>query len=136
VAWPDREAVAGRGLEPEPWASDEWELWDPEPGDPAGPALLGPATAGFVPRPVAARPERPLFAEDGAADVMAPSPFLAALTEMASSDVAGLSDAEMVGVLRASQRLVAREQYKQVLATAEFGRRRRAGFPARNSPRS
>jgi MmyB-like transcription regulator ligand binding domain len=51
---------------------------------------------------------------------------LAALTEQAVRDVAGLSDAELVGVLRASRRLVAREQYKQALAAAEFGRRRRA----------
>ena len=42
--------------------------------------------------------------------------------------MAGLSDSELVGVLRASRRLVAREQYKQVLAAAEFGRRRRAAF--------
>ena len=37
---------------------------------------------------------------------------------------------ELAGVLRASRRLVAREQYKQVLAAAEFGRRRRAAFAA------
>jgi hypothetical protein len=33
-------------------------------------------------------------------------------------------------VLRASRRLVVREQYKQVLAAAEFGRRRQATFDA------
>jgi hypothetical protein len=147
VAWVDREAAAGRGPEPEPWASDEWEPWDPEPWDPipAGPALAGPipassvpagsvpagpVPAGAVPGPVPAAPGRPLFAEDGAADVMPPSPFLAALTEQAVGDVAGLSDAELVGVLRASRRQVAREHYKQALAAAEFGRRRRAEFEA------
>jgi hypothetical protein len=41
-----------------------------------------------------------------------------------------LSDDELVGVLRATQRQVAREHYKQVLATAEFGRRRQAAFEA------
>jgi hypothetical protein len=61
---------------------------------------------------------------------MPPSPFLAALTEQAVTDVAGLSDAELVGVLRAAQRQIAREQYKQTLAAAEFGRRRRAEFEA------
>ena len=44
--------------------------------------------------------------------------------------MAGLSDSELVGVLRASQRQIAREQYKQVLAAAEFGRRRQAAFEA------
>jgi hypothetical protein len=59
---------------------------------------------------------------------MAPRPFLAALTEQAVDDLAGLSDSELVGVLRASRRQVAREQYKQVMAAAEFGRRRQAAF--------
>jgi hypothetical protein len=134
-AWLDREAAAGR--EPEPWDTGDDEPWD-DPGRddqgfacpdfrgpvPAGPVAAGPAPGGSVPD----GPARPLFAQGGAADDMPPSPFLAALTEQAASDVAGLSDAELVGVLRASQRLVAREQYKQVLAAAEFGRRRRAAF--------
>jgi predicted CxxxxCH...CXXCH cytochrome family protein len=125
VAWADREAAAGRIPEPEPWPSGEEEPWDPEPWDPqAGDADVGGPAAG----PAAGGPARPLFAEDGAGDVMPPSPFLAALTEQAVGDVAALSDAELAGVLRASRRMVAREQYKQVLATAEFGRRRRAAF--------
>ena len=91
--------------------------------------------------------------EDGAGDVMPPSPFLATPTEQAVAGVARLSDNELVGVLRATQRQIAREQYKQVLAAAEFGRRRQAafqavlargvpagcaagGFPVRNSPSS
>jgi hypothetical protein len=111
VAWADREAAAGRVPEPEPWALEDVEPWDPE--------LDAPGLAG---------PGRPLFAEDGAGDVMAPSPFLAALTEQAVADVTALSDNELVGVLRASRRQVAREQYKQVLAAAEFGRRRQAAF--------
>jgi hypothetical protein len=69
-----------------------------------------------------------LFAQDGVADALPPSPFLAALTEQAVSDVVGLSDAELAGVLRATRRQIAREQYKQVLAAAEFGRRRQAAF--------
>jgi Domain of unknown function (DUF222) len=77
---------------------------------------------------MASGPGRPLFAQDGAGDVMAPCPSLAALTEQAVADVSALSDSELVGVLRASRRLVAREQYKQVLAAAEFGRRRHAAF--------
>jgi Domain of unknown function (DUF222) len=118
VAWADREAAAGRVPEPEPWALEDVEPRDPELD---APGLAGPALAG---------PGRPLFAEDGAGDVMAPSPFLAALTEQAVADVAALSDNELIGVLRASRRQVAREQYKQVLAAAEFGRRRQAAFEA------
>jgi uncharacterized protein DUF222 len=121
VAWADREGAAGREPEPESWAADEWEPWDPERDDPD---FAGSVPAGSV----LSGPGRSLFAQDGAADVMAPSPFLAALTEQAVADVAALSDSELVGVLRASRRLVAREQYKQVLATAEFGRRRQAAF--------
>jgi hypothetical protein len=115
VAWADREAAAGRVPEPDPWAVDEWEPWDPELDD------LGVAGPGDS-------QGRPLFAEDGAGDVMAPVPFLAALTEQAVADLTCLSDTELVGVLRASQRQIAREQYKQVLAAAEFGRRRQAAF--------
>ena len=53
-----------------------------------------------------------LFAEDGDSDMMPPGPLLGALTEQAVRDVTGLSDDELIGVLRASQRLVAREHYK------------------------
>src|ERR1700722_19353792 len=114
VAWADREVAAGRG--PEPWALDEDEPWDPEPDDLD---LTWPGTADPVPPGLAAAgPGRPLFGEEGVGDVMTPSPFLAALTELAVSDVASLSDNELAGVLRASQRLVARERYKQVLAAA------------------
>jgi Domain of unknown function (DUF222) len=119
TAWLDREAADGR--EPEPWPVDDDELWDCEPWDPE---LDNPGLGARGPE----GPVRPLFAEDGAGDVMPPGPALAALTEQAVADVARLSDSELVGVLRASQRLVAREHYKQVQAAAEFGRRRRAAF--------
>lgn len=102
VAWLDREAAAGRDPEPGPWASGDAEPWDPEPGE----------------TDVAA----PWFAADGDADAQPPGPGLAALTEQAVSDVSRLSDDELVGVLRATQRQMAREQYKQMLAAAEFGR--------------
>jgi hypothetical protein len=121
VAWADLEVAAGRGPEPEPWDPGDGEPCEAEACDPGGPGPAGPARAGAP---------RPLFAEGGAADVMAPSPFLAALTEQAVAGVAALSDSELVGVLRATQRQVAREQYKQALAAAEFGRRRHAAFSA------
>ncbi len=108
VAWRDREAAAGRDPAPEASARCDAEPWDPEPEE----RDLG----------------GPLFAEDGAADALPPGPLLAALTEQAVADVTTLSDNELVGVLRATQRQLAREQYKQVLAAAEFGRRRQAEF--------
>src|ERR1700733_7760542 len=141
VAWVDREAAAGR--DPEPWDLEEPETWAPEDGEPLEPereepGFTSPVSAGPVPAaPVSAGRVRPLFAQDGAADVLPPGPFLAALSEQAVAEVGCLSDAELVGVLRASQRLVAREQYKQVLAAAEFGRRRRGavgGGPGRGGP--
>jgi Domain of unknown function (DUF222) len=53
---------------------------------------------------------------------------LVGLTETATQDLGRLSDDELVGVLQATRRQIAREQYKQVLVTAEFGRRRQAAF--------
>jgi hypothetical protein len=128
VAWLDREIAAGRDgetpvdggpplwesdlwdpevWEPEVWESDLWdpEVWEPEDSEPADPA-------------------RPLFGQDGAADVLPPGPLLAGLTEQAVGDLGRLSDNELIGVLQATRRQIAREQYKQVLVTAEFGRRR------------
>ena len=108
LAWRDREAAAGRDQEPGP------EIWDPEawaPGDPA---------------PVV--PVRPRFGQDDEADLLPPRPLLAGLTEEAVSDLGRLSDSELVGVLQATRRQIAREQYKQVLVTAEFARRRQAVF--------
>jgi hypothetical protein len=71
---------------------------------------------------------RPRFGQDDEADLLTPRPLLAGLTEEAVSDLGRLSDSELVGVLRATRRQVAREQYKQVLVTAEYARRQRAAF--------
>ena len=106
VAWLDRESAAGRPVGP-------FEPAEPESCD------QGPWGASLW---------RPGFGQDGAADVLPPGPLLASLTEEAILSLASLSDNELVGVLRATRRQVAREQYKQVLVTAEYGRRRRAAF--------
>lgn len=108
VAWVDREIAAGRHQEPGP------EAWDPEPWAPGGPAPAAPV--------------RPRFGQDDEADLLPPRPLLAGLTEEAVSDLGRLSDSELVGVLQATRRQVAREQYKQVLVTAEYARRRQAVF--------
>ncbi len=70
----------------------------------------------------------PRFWQGEAADALPPSPLLAGLTEDAVLGLEYLSDNELIGVLHATRRQVAREQYKQVLVTAEFGRRRQAAF--------
>ena len=100
VAWLDRETAAGRDPEPEPW--DLAEAWNP-------------AAA-------------PRFGQGGEADVLPPGPLLAGLTEAAVRDFGALSDSELTGVLLAAGRQQVREAYKQVLAIAEFGRRRQAAF--------
>ena len=106
VAWRDREDAAGRDREPEIWASDAWQLADADFAGPAG----------------------PLFGNGNEADVLPPGALLARLTDAAVCDLGSLSDSELTGVLRATRRQQSREQYKQVLVTAEFGRRRRAAF--------
>src|ERR1700722_8004233 len=73
-------------------------------------------------------PNGPFFAQGGVGDRLPPGPVLTGLTENAALDVARLSDDELIGVLQATRRQVAREQYKQVLVTAEFARRRQAAF--------
>jgi hypothetical protein len=108
LAWRDREAAAGRDQEPEP------EIWEPEAWAPGDPAPVVPA--------------RPRFGQDDEADLLPPRPLLAGLTEEAVSDLGRLSDSELVGVLQATRRQIAREQYKQVLVTAEYARRRQAVF--------
>ena len=73
-------------------------------------------------------PQRPRFGQGDEADVLPPGPPLAGLTEEAVMDLGSLSDDELIGVLQATRRQIAREQYKQVLVTAEFARRRQAAF--------
>ncbi|MGH3281419.1 MAG: DUF222 domain-containing protein, partial [Trebonia sp.] len=64
------------------------------------------------------------FGQDKAADVLRPGPVLCALTEQAVSDLASLSDDQLVGALSAARRLENRAAYLQTLAIAEFARRR------------
>ena len=110
VAWLDRESAAGRDPEPGMWTEEQDE-------------------------PEAAWPVPPSFGQGHEADVLPPGALLAGLTEHAVCDLGSLSDNELVGVLRAIRRQLAREQYKQVLVTAEFGRRRQAAFEDALAPR-
>jgi hypothetical protein len=67
-----------------------------------------------------------LYGQDRAADVLRPTPVLAALTEQAVGDAAALTDDELTGALRAARRLENRAVYLQTVAVAELGRRREA----------
>lgn len=93
----------------ERWAEQASAEWWEEPTDPW-------------------EPQRPRFGQGDEADVLPPGPPLAGLTEEAVMDLGSLSDDELIGVLQATRRQIAREQYKQVLVTAEFARRRQAAF--------
>jgi hypothetical protein len=64
------------------------------------------------------------FGQDKAADTLRPGPVLAALTEQAASDLAALSDDQLMGTLSAARRLENRAAYLQTAAIAEFARRR------------
>jgi hypothetical protein len=90
---------------------EHWEPWD----EPAGPAESRDTWW--------AR-----FGQGDEADALPPGQLLVGLTETAIRDLGRLSDDELVGVLQATRRQIAREQYKQVLVIAEFGRRRQATF--------
>src|ERR1700761_4816796 len=108
TAWLDRETAAGHDTGPGPWDPED----DEEPEDSAASWEVW----------------RPGFGQSDEADALPPGPHLAGLTEEAVLALARLSDDELTGVLRATRRQIAREQYKQVLVTAEFGRRRQAEF--------
>ena len=106
VAQVDRETAADDAGDLE-----HWEPWD----EPAGPAESRDTWW--------AR-----FGQGDEADALSPGQLLVGLTETAIRDLGRLSEDELVGVLQATRRQVAREQYKQVLVIAEFGRRRQATF--------
>ena len=70
------------------------------------------------------------FGQDKAADVLRPSPILAALTAQAVSNPGSLTDNELIGALQAARRMANHAAYQQVLVIAEFARRRQAEFEA------
>ena len=128
AAWLDREVAAGRDPAPlERVLAGEGislSLGDAVDFDPellaamCGPQGLGGEGLGAQ------------FAQDGTADPLAPSPVLAALTETTVADVTGLTDDQLIGVLRAARRQENREAWKKALVIAEFARRRTAEFEA------
>jgi hypothetical protein len=150
VAWLDGEIAAGHEREaglcapedPQAWGradppfpgreaalpAPRFEAVSPAPGPPAAPPAPDSEAAPPAPGREAALPARSRFGQGDEADVLPPCQLLVGLTEGAVRDLDRLSDNELIGVLQAARRQVAREQYKQVLVTAEFGRRRQAAF--------
>jgi hypothetical protein len=130
LAWREREIAAGRDEEPpEPWELEgpavSLSLGDAADIDPAMlAAICGPDGLG------GGDGVGPQFGQGAPADVLRPSPVLAALTEQASADLSRLTDNELMGALHAARRLENRAQYLQTAAVAEFGRRRRGEFEA------
>jgi hypothetical protein len=127
VAWREREIAAGRVEKPpEPWEIEgpavSLSLGDAADLDPAmlaaicGPDGLGGDALG------------PQFGQDAAADVLRPSPVLAALTEQACADLSRLTDNQLIGALQAARRLENRAHYLQTRIIAEFARRRAEEF--------
>jgi hypothetical protein len=79
-----------------------------------------------------------VFAQDRSADVMRPSPVLAALTEQAAGGLDRLTDNQVIGAMFAARRLAARAAWLELTAVAEFARRREAQYEdakARGVPR-
>jgi hypothetical protein len=156
TAWVDREVAAGRDREPDIWDPEEDGPVDPlelDPGradppdfsypSPAAPHVPGetasgprapdrePPATGQDPSSAEPMPAVPrFFDQGGTGDQLPPGPVLAGLTDNAAGNLTGMSDDELIGVLQATRRQVAHEQYKQVLVTAEFARRRWAEFDA------
>ena len=127
MAWREREIAAGRDEKPpEPWEIEgsavSLSLGDATDIDPAmlaaicGPEGLGGDGLG------------PQFGQDAAADVLRPSPVLAALTEQACADLSRLTDNQLIGALQAARRLKNRDHYLQTRMIAEFARRRLEEF--------
>jgi hypothetical protein len=61
---------------------------------------------------------------------MSPGPALAALTGQAMADMSGLREGELLGAASAARRLAAHAGYLEIMAVAEFARRREAQLEA------
>lgn len=106
---------------------EEWELEGPAVSISLGDASdLDPALLAAIcgPDGLGGAALSAAFGQDKAADVLRPNPTLAALTEQAVSDLAVLSDDQLVGALSAARRLETRSAYLQTMAIAEFAHRR------------
>jgi hypothetical protein len=70
------------------------------------------------------------FSQDGAADGLRPGPWLTALADEAVANLDRLDEGQLLGVGSAARRLAARAGYLELMAVAEFARRRDAQLEA------
>jgi hypothetical protein len=74
------------------------------------------------------------FAQNGEADTMAPGPLLAMVVHTVTGEdgkgLSGCSDDQLMGIISAARRMVARAEWTQMAAIAEFARRRDGSRPA------
>jgi len=70
------------------------------------------------------------FSQGGAADGLRPGPWLAALAGEAVANVDRLDEGQLLGVGSAARRLAAHAEYLELMAVAEFARRRDAQLEA------
>ena len=107
----------------------------PEPGpDPSVPG--GPGSAHRAGGDSAAT-ARAAFASNGAADAMPAGLRLAELAEQAwQGGLDGLSDDELIGMLRAAHRMAARAAALELSAVADLSRRRREATAASGDPQA
>jgi Domain of unknown function (DUF222) len=132
--------LAARNEHDIPAEDDSWVIVDSDGDRPAELAGLdgaeldellsaapsGPAGAAAGSGPVGG----PGFAEGGVLDVLAPGVALAGCADDAHAGLAGLTDDELVGVLRAWARQESWAQARKLAAVAELARRR----PAEDTP--
>jgi hypothetical protein len=70
------------------------------------------------------------FSQDGAADGLRPGPWLAALAGEAVASLGRLDEGQLLGVGSAARRLAAQAEYLEMMAVAQFARRRDAELEA------
>jgi hypothetical protein len=115
---------AGRARVPEPWEIE---------GPTAAISLGDAADVDLAELAAMAGPDGlggDRFAQGNTAGVMRPGPVLAALTEQAAGEFGRLSDNQLLGAVSAARRLANRAEYLELVAVAEFTRRRAAQLAA------
>jgi hypothetical protein len=139
-----------RDIPPDPELCHGWDPDDDSPPDLDGLPLEAPAESVSAAGPVRVAEALPPgvlprdgsgggpgFADGGVLDVLAPGVVLAGFADAAHARLGGVSDDELIGVLRAWRRQVSWAQARELAAMAELARRRPAAGtpPAPSAPR-
>ena len=138
ASWPEDQeeilaaAVASLSENDVPSGDDAWVITDSDCDRPAELAGLDAAELEELLAAAPAGVDGELgggagFAEGGVLDGLAPGVALAGFAEDAHAGLAGLTDDELIGVLRAWRRQTSRAQARELAAVAELARRRPAG---------